>query len=173
MKIIPKRCPTLQLTIEFSESVPTKAELWRLRVTTRTEKRCPHCKQVKPVTEFRKDTKRPDGRGGYCCACANMRNREAHSRNKTRTKARHLRALHGITRDDYLAMLNAQGGGCAICGKPQDENRWHPLDHDHKTGKVRGILCNQCNTALGGFRDNPQFMLAAIEYLRTRSGDSI
>jgi hypothetical protein len=53
----------------------------------------------------------------------------------------------GITDDEYAGMLAEQGGGCAICGAPPKTRRLH-VDHDHKTGRVRGLLCHRCNRAL-------------------------
>lgn len=59
-----------------------------------------------------------------------------------------LRQRYGITLADYDAMLKAQGGGCAICAKPPGKRRL-AVDHDHKTGRIRGLLCSGCNTTLG------------------------
>ena len=53
----------------------------------------------------------------------------------------------GVTDADYTRMLEAQGGGCAICGNPPKSRRLH-VDHDHRTGQVRGLLCFRCNRAL-------------------------
>ncbi len=64
----------------------------------------------------------------------------------------------------YERLLAAQNGGCAICGKEANGNRLS-VDHDHGTGRVRGLLCQQCNTGLGGFRDDPALLERAIAYL--------
>lgn len=73
---------------------------------------------------------------------------------------------YGITADDYDAMLKRQGDVCAICKKhPQGKQDLH-LDHDHNTGRVRGILCRGCNTALGHFGDDVEGVLAVLSYLR-------
>lgn len=66
-------------------------------------------------------------------------------------------------------MLTTQGGVCAICRSDDPaapKGGAFAVDHDHATGRVRGLLCQKCNTALGGFRDNPKFLLAAIKYLK-------
>lgn len=70
--------------------------------------------------------------------------------------------------EDYLAMLERQGGVCAICHQPETEKRQRCLnvDHDHVTGKVRGLLCSNCNHALGQFDDNPETIRKAIAYLQ-------
>jgi hypothetical protein len=70
----------------------------------------------------------------------------------------------GVTDADYDRMLNEQGGGCAICGNPPKSRRLH-VDHDHKTGKVRGLLCFRCNRALPNYVTN-DWMIAATEYLK-------
>lgn len=84
---------------------------------------------------------------------------------------------YGITEADYYAMLRAQDYRCPICGTTepggQGRNRssgWH-IDHDHKTGKVRGLLCHNCNIGLGNFKDSTTALAAAIEYLKTETGD--
>lgn len=82
--------------------------------------------------------------------------------------AAHLRYHYSLTVDDYLALLTIQGGKCAICGVAQnDHGRWRRLnlDHDHKTGRVRGLLCTKCNSALGYFSDTPGRLRRAADYL--------
>ena len=61
---------------------------------------------------------------------------------------RHVLRQYGITGEEYNAMLAAQHGGCALCGAPPTRNRL-AVDHDHETGRVRGILCMPCNRTLG------------------------
>lgn len=74
----------------------------------------------------------------------------------------------GITRADYEAMLEAQGGVCWICKREQSSGRLLAIDHDHSTGDVRGLLCTRCNQGLGFFQDNIDYLAKAIEYLKTR-----
>lgn len=59
-----------------------------------------------------------------------------------------------------------QSMGCAICLTPLEIKKT-AIDHNHKTGEVRGILCLRCNSALGGFKDSPTIILSALEYLNT------
>jgi len=71
-----------------------------------------------------------------------------------------------LTEDEYKAMLEAQGGVCAICNeKPKAGRGRLAVDHVHGTDKVRGLLCNLCNPALGLFKDDPVRLKMAIEYL--------
>ena len=77
---------------------------------------------------------------------------------------------HGITGKIFNEMLKAQSGVCAICERPETVTRkgklWPlSIDHDHKTGKIRGLLCCNCNQALGKFKDNPDNLKRALEYL--------
>lgn len=78
----------------------------------------------------------------------------------------HLKNSYGITTQTYLALVEQQKGRCKICGKV-------PLklvvDHDHITGKVRSLLCYNCNTGLGQFEDNLDMLLKAVEYLKQHS----
>jgi hypothetical protein len=70
----------------------------------------------------------------------------------------------GVTTEQYEAMLRAQGGGCAICGNPPKTRRLD-VDHDHKTGQVRGLLCHRCNRALPSWV-TVDWLLDAKNYLR-------
>lgn len=77
---------------------------------------------------------------------------------------------YGITPEDYESMLADQDGVCAICHEPETLIRRGTvcsltIDHDHMTGKVRGLLCNNCNRALGLFNDNQKILRSAAEYL--------
>lgn len=70
----------------------------------------------------------------------------------------------GLTRARYYAVLEAQSWSCAICGKVPSKKL--DVDHCHKTGKFRGMLCKGCNTALGKFKDSPDLLNRAIDYLK-------
>lgn len=66
--------------------------------------------------------------------------------------------------DEFMAMYKAQGGRCAICLEPESD-RALAVDHDHSSGRVRGLLCGVCNQALGRFKDDPARFTRAAEYL--------
>ncbi len=76
-------------------------------------------------------------------------------------------ATYGLSLEEYDILLLAQGGVCAICGKSQSGKRKMRLcvDHSHKTGQVRGLLCEKCNVGLGSFRDDPELLVRAARYL--------
>lgn len=82
-----------------------------------------------------------------------------------------LKRKYGITKEDKERMLKNQGYKCAICGKEillfgSSHKLTAHVDHDHKTGKVRGLLCQGCNIGLGKFMDNTDYLLSAISYLK-------
>lgn len=76
----------------------------------------------------------------------------------------------GVSRDEYLAVLQGQLGACAICGKNEQPveggRRGLHLDHDHVTGKRRGVLCSKCNQLLGWVKDSVEHLELAIAYLK-------
>lgn len=85
---------------------------------------------------------------------------------KARARHGHLSKKFGITLEQFRVVLAAQGNRCGICRAPEmgGSGQWH-VDHDHASGKVRGILCRGCNVAIGAMRDNPDTLRAAIQYL--------
>lgn len=85
-------------------------------------------------------------------------------------KARALRDSFGLSLEDYQRMHDAQGGRCAICDSPEGETRngkvkMLAVDHCHKTGKIRGLLCSPCNQAIGKLRDDSAIMRRAADYI--------
>jgi hypothetical protein len=88
-----------------------------------------------------------------------------------------LKSMFGITLDQYNEMLNSQNGVCKICGKPSTKKQRRgknceetpeclSVDHDHITGKIRGLLCYKCNTGIGKFDDDPIMLQKAADYIR-------
>lgn len=81
--------------------------------------------------------------------------------------ANKIKTMYGIDISEYNNILAKQNGRCAICGKSKDEfKRNLAVDHDHKTNKVRGLLCDNCNPLLGHAKDNIDILQRAIEYLK-------
>lgn len=77
-----------------------------------------------------------------------------------------LRRFYGITPEHYLHLLDSQSGKCAICGyKPEPGKRRLAIDHCHTHKHIRGLLCSECNSALGKFKDSVNILKAAIKYL--------
>ena len=99
--------------------------------------------------------------------------REYRKRRPRNVRNTELKKHYGITLDDWESLHTAQNGVCAICQQTEStsSDRYANLavDHCHTTGKVRGLLCNTCNRALGLFKDNPVVLAAALQYLNSRS----
>jgi cytochrome c peroxidase len=145
-------------------------------------KYCPKCKEDLSVELFNKSNRR-DGYQTYCRACHNSMQREKYSSSPLEKVKRQIRAgrrkdrdplvqrraelkrLYGITLEDYADMFSKQNGVCAICKEECTTKKSLSVDHSHKTGKVRGLLCNGCNTSLGRFKDDVVVLKAAIKYL--------
>ena len=95
------------------------------------------------------------------------RYRELHEeRRRARDRAGHLSRMYGLTPDDYEFLVAVQGGVCAICGAT--ESKGLHVDHEHRTGLVRGLLCGRCNKGIGLFEENPARLDAAKGYLARR-----
>jgi hypothetical protein len=124
-------------------------------------KRCGKCGQEKSLDHFCRNRNSRDGRNYRCKICHNAAVRETVKRLYGNSRHYHLKQRFGIGAAEVDEMIKAQGGLCPIC---QVRAAVH-VDHDHKTGKVRAILCEPCNGGLGQFRDNPETIRRAIEYL--------
>lgn len=84
-----------------------------------------------------------------------------------------LKRTYGITLEQYEQMLTDQGGNCAICLKPETGKTQYgvkslAVDHCHKTGKIRGLLCEKCNRAIGQLHDDVDVLRRAIDYIQGR-----
>jgi len=161
-------------------------------VKTRTEKYCPGCKLVRPITDYTTSPARNDGRGNWCRNCAAQKGRDSRvKRTKTKKKldARRMKARttawkardpegfklakrryylqhqYKLTPEQLETLLTKQKYQCAICYRPLKAIRkWH-IDHCHDTKKIRGILCVACNHLLGCARDNLAILGRATKYL--------
>lgn len=140
-------------------------------IATLATKRCARCKVGKPLAQFSRSRKAPGGLYAYCKPCAAEAYKEWASLNPGKIKA-YARAnqlsKYGLTPETYEVLLVSQEGRCAICGCiAMRDPRGLPffVDHDHKTGRVRGLLCSTCNFGIGLFFDQPAVLIAAGMYL--------
>jgi hypothetical protein len=133
------------------------------RATSPDVKWCPACQREKPRSEFGNNRATSDGRTAYCKPCHNAKGKETYTRLYGSTREYHLRRRYGIGVAEFDAMVEAQGGLCALCRDRKPEH----VDHDHLTKKIRGVLCSCCNQGLGNFRDSVAALKAAIDYLET------
>jgi hypothetical protein len=140
-------------------------------------KQCSRCKEIKPVGEFHLRSKTQPWPKSACKDCHRERAKGYWKKNplpKEVQRERNLKKSFGITIGDYERLLEKQGGVCAICGVSAcSSGRNFAVDHCHKSGNIRGLLCKFCNTALGQFQDSKQNLLNAISYLeRDDNGNS-
>lgn len=100
----------------------------------------------------------------------NDKNRLRYAKNKEAAAAYHRQTKYNVTTEQFNAMLSEQQNKCCICHKSfQDlSQKARHIDHNHKTGQVRGILCTNCNTLLGHAKDSINILNSAINYLTTR-----
>lgn len=139
---------------------------------------CNKCNTEKPYSDFHKRSALKDGCKAWCKECdkayreVNKEKLLQQSRESYHRKTDHqkrdgaLKKKYGITHQDYLDMLKAQESKCAVCDLPEKENINGRLcvDHNHETGKVRGLLCNSCNRALGFLQDDAQVLYNLYKY---------
>ena len=136
---------------------------------TGTTKKCKTCGVVKRIEDFYTERSNKDGRRGTCKKCKPM---EPNPYNRTVSRKHKLKSHYGITPEEFQELKNSQGGKCKICGReefgvsgPHRTPRELAVDHDHKTGKIRGLLCHQCNAALGLLGDSTDIFIRCINYL--------
>jgi len=151
---------------------------------------CSTCLIDKPVAEFGKQSVRADGLDIKCKQCHREKNQMRYAdpekrkriqesgarwreRNPDNDANKTLKRKYGITLEEYDRLFTAQGGVCALCKKPEsvrrrkrDEGRERlAVDHCHDTGRVRGLLCFKCNTAIGALGDTEESAQRVVEYL--------
>lgn len=130
---------------------------------------CGSCERVKRIKSFSRLA-----RGYYLNACRLCQHKSwvsNHRGMRERISDNRLRQEFGISLIDYETMLSAQFGKCAICKRPPKNDRRFSVDHCHNSGRVRGLLCDLCNTGIGSLGDSPERLEAAIQYLaRHHSG---
>jgi hypothetical protein len=127
----------------------------------RGKKACRKCGVLLPLRHFHRNPQRTDNRGSYCKDC--LRNKDQKGYEASRVAA--LAKKYNIPRDAYTTMVASQDNKCAVCGEQCRSGRRLAVDHCHKSGKVRGLLCRSCNVGLGHFKDDPKLLLLAAKYL--------
>lgn len=145
------------------------------------KKRCPKCGKLKITTDFHKNKSTDDGLSQWCKKCNTAWRKEWYKKNRIKIlrKAKEnykpnpekvrkylLKSRHGLTIKQYDKILKSQNFRCGICGKHRkNEKRHFAVDHNHKTKKIRGLLCNFCNhKLLGRFKDDKKKIEGFIKY---------
>jgi len=153
-----KSCYSLRAARTYRDRQLRKGKVVRERVEVpEGYKYCRRCDSIKPFAEWHRNVRQSDGLSGYCKSCR-----------AELSRLRHLKKTFGLTPADLAALVASQGGTCAICDGPPQH-----IDHDHATGKVRGVLCGPCNMGLGQFGDDPQRLMRATTYLRRHGVTSV
>jgi hypothetical protein len=145
------------------EREPARERMRRRRAANPGAQRA---RQREYIRQYRGDN--PERRREY-----SRQYRAAHPEVARDKRRRFLLRLYGITPADYDQLLAAQNGGCAICGEAPAAGKRLVVDHDHKTGRVRGLLCDKHNRALGALNDDPALVLAALYHLLYPVADSV
>lgn len=138
------------------------------------EKYCSRCYTTKPLSEFtvRKTGPRKGHPMSYCKPCRVLRQKQNYNNDTYQRIVRpyQLRSKYGMSVEEYASLLETQGFVCAICGTDDGASakgsKTFAVDHCHKTGAVRGLLCNNCNRCLGLLKDDISVLEAAIRYLK-------
>jgi hypothetical protein len=136
-------------------------------------KKCIKCLEHKPVIEFYNNKNYKDGKNSRCKRCCNEKKYEWNRKHPEHFKKRMLLKYYNMTIEDYNSILIKQDYKCAICGINQSEtpsskfvkNRAFAVDHNHSTGKVRGLLCGKCNMGIGGFNESIVILDKAKQYI--------
>jgi hypothetical protein len=132
-------------------------------------KTCNDCGETKPISsDFYIVTKNKDGTPrahSYCKQCLSTRNKRWTVANPERTRDNVLKWKFGISAAEYDERLQNQNGVCKICSKPNPDGKALAVDHCHGYGKVRGLLCSNCNTAIGLLKDDWVLLRKAAKYL--------
>ena len=152
-------------------------------------KKCTKCNLLKETSSFSKKANTKSGLNGWCKSCNNAysvawykanpekereKKRSWRRDNPTKVKQQYRQdnlKRYGISTVEWENLFKLQCGVCAICKEPQSvllkgELKRLAVDHCHKTKKIRGLLCDNCNKALGLFKDNPEILDCASQYLR-------
>ncbi len=135
-------------------------------------RRCTRCKELKPVTEFTWEKRQRYLNN--CKKCMSEKTLIWRGNNRHRIKEHdrkiHIKTKYKISMETFDILCAVQGNRCGICRRdlPIAEKKWREVcvDHDHLTGKIRGILCRNCNTGVGHLQDNPDLLQAASLYVR-------
>lgn len=161
-----KRCQRAK-TVEWEES----NKQTYVPAVPSAPKKCSKCLADKTSNDFHCDKSRKDGLTSRCKLCANKHVSQFYKNNKESENHRayklRLKRDFGITLEQKEKMFAEQGSRCAACRSKDPNSKyktWH-VDHDHKTEKIRGILCHPCNVALGCVEDSVSNLVSLIEYL--------
>lgn len=135
-------------------------------------KKCTKCSEVKDLSEFYKRPETKDGLRTDCKKCFSIRSsknwnsKPKEERKRLNTKNR-LQSYYNLSVENYQQMLDKQEQKCYICDTSNNSSGKRLfVDHCHVTGNIRKLLCQQCNSGLGMFKDNPELLIKAADYIK-------
>lgn len=121
-------------------------------------KPCSRCKIDKPIEVFQKRSRSKDGLSSYCDSCTKELYRSKYSKSR-------IKNTYGIEYSHVESLIKSQSNRCAICSNIFKELSEMHIDHCHKSGNVRGLLCHNCNSGIGMLKDSADIIFSAYEYL--------
>lgn len=134
--------------------------------------KCVRCEEEKYPEQFPDSKRKSNGKQSWCKSCYSEYNSSRYSENWETNYFKRLWKVYGLTKNAFNELLDACGGLCQCCGVEMKRgvpaNKHHDalcIDHDHKTGDVRGLLCRNCNMALGNIGHDPQVARRMADYL--------
>lgn len=137
------------------------------------ERKCSRCRETKPKSDFKPYQWKLAS--PYCNLCRKANSTKDYHKNRS-----HFKNRFGITIEHYESILKSQNNLCAICKNPEIHSckkygspKRLSVDHCHKTGSIRGILCQRCNQGIGSFCDNTDYLLNAYHYLKKSTVDKL
>jgi Recombination endonuclease VII len=169
---VPDVAQTTWLQLTFDIPLPDPVAVQRPHPSVvNGQKRCRGCNTWKPVAEFGKARASRNGLvRNHCKACRREPSRQYHQSETGRDA--YYRRAYGVSLEWYRAALAMQNGLCAICHRPPDPSyRPHPrlvVDHDHETGRARGLLCHRCNAGIGMVHDDVDRIVSLVAYIVAR-----
>ena len=144
-----------------------------------TTKQCAPCGLIKSLSEFYNYKRSKDGKSYRCKTCDDLATKKWKADNPIRSRQsarnRQKKLAYGIPHFGYELLLFGQNGRCLICGLLEKDNKIAgstdslSVDHCHTTMKIRGLLCNQCNRAIGMLKDDPVLLRKAAAYLESNT----
>lgn len=139
-------------------------------------RKCPHCDMAKGIAEFYKNPLRLSGYASWCKTCESVAGKKRRALQQPEIRREvdwkdSIKHRYGLTPAGYQALLEAQYYCCAVCEDiyPPGTSLRLCVDHDHDTGKVRGLICRRCNNALGLLKEDHVIVQKAALYLRKHS----
>ena len=135
-------------------------------------KKCTKCGVEKPLSEFYKRKNTKDLVDSWCKPCCRQSSKALHFKNRSDRLNKMRTRKYGILPKEFEQKIIDQKGACDICKIPFDPNKTPFVDHNHNTNAVRGLLCLNCNTGLGVFKESFDILKSAQDYLQKYNSES-